>query len=122
MPKRSLSERKIKYIPPSKVATVTDTGLKRKKRAAAYCRVSTDSKEQETSFDSQVRYYTEKIEANKEWEFAGMGERNHYHPSWSKKIFRLRYCAVYRETQVEKGIYADNLSRQIRHGRLGCGC
>lgn len=72
MPKRSLSERKIKYIPPSKVATVTDTGLKCKKRAAAYCRVSTDSREQETSFDSQVRYYTEKIEANKEWEFAGI--------------------------------------------------
>ena len=34
---------------------------KGKKRAAAYCRVSTLTEEQELSFDAQVRYYTEMI-------------------------------------------------------------
>ena len=32
-----------------------------KKRVAAYCRVSTDTDEQATSYDEQIRYYTELI-------------------------------------------------------------
>ena len=39
---------------------------------AAYCRVSTDSEEQLTSYQNQMRVYTEMIAANKEWEFAGL--------------------------------------------------
>jgi len=42
------------------------------KRVAAYCRVSTDSEEQLTSYQNQTRVYTEMIAANKEWEFAGL--------------------------------------------------
>ena len=34
----------------------------KKIRIAAYCRVSTDSSDQEHSFDAQVKYYTEMIE------------------------------------------------------------
>lgn len=68
MSKKSLSERKIRYIPPSKTPDSSERSEKRIKRVAPYCRVSTDSKEQETSFDSQVRYYTEKISENPEWE------------------------------------------------------
>lgn len=40
-----------------------------RKRVAAYARVSTDSEEQETSFDAQVDYYTNHIKNNPEWNF-----------------------------------------------------
>ncbi len=41
----------------------------RKKRAAAYARVSTDSEEQENSYEAQVDFYTGHIQSNPEWEF-----------------------------------------------------
>lgn len=43
-----------------------------KLRVAAYCRVSTDSDEQETSYDAQVTHYTEYIQSNPEWMLAGI--------------------------------------------------
>ena len=43
-----------------------------KLRVAAYCRVSTDSDEQATSYEAQVEHYTEFIKKNPEWEFAGI--------------------------------------------------
>lgn len=39
---------------------------------AAYCRVSTDSDEQATSYEAQVSHYTEQITRNPEWAFAGI--------------------------------------------------
>lgn len=45
---------------------------KPKLRVAAYCRVSTDSDEQATSYEAQVEYYTEYIQKNPDWEFAGI--------------------------------------------------
>ena len=44
----------------------------KKLRVAAYCRVSTDSEEQETSYEAQVTHYTEYIQKNPEWELAGI--------------------------------------------------
>lgn len=44
----------------------------RKLRVAAYCRVSTEQEEQESSFENQVEYYTNLIKSNPEWEFAGI--------------------------------------------------
>ena len=41
----------------------------RKRKVAAYARVSTAKEEQENSFDAQVSYYTQKIQANPEWAF-----------------------------------------------------
>ena len=38
-------------------------------KVAAYARVSTDSEEQEDSFDRQVSYYSNYIQSNPEWEF-----------------------------------------------------
>lgn len=43
-----------------------------KKRVAAYARVSSDSEEQLNSYSSQIKYYTEKIKANPDWEFVGI--------------------------------------------------
>ena len=41
-------------------------------RVAAYCRVSTEQEEQESSFENQVEYYTNLIQSNPEWECAGI--------------------------------------------------
>ena len=43
-----------------------------KLRVAAYCRVSTDTQDQRTSFDGQVRTYTQLIQSNPEWTLAGI--------------------------------------------------
>ena len=45
---------------------------KHRMRVAAYCRVSTASDAQETSYESQCRHYTDYIEGNAEWKFAGI--------------------------------------------------
>jgi DNA invertase Pin-like site-specific DNA recombinase len=54
---------------PASVAPVSFRSLHpvRKKRVAAYARVSTDSEEQESSFEAQVDFYTKLIQANPEW-------------------------------------------------------
>lgn len=45
---------------------------KPKLRVAAYCRVSTDSDEQATSYEAQIEHYTEYISKNPEWVLAGI--------------------------------------------------
>ncbi len=45
---------------------------KPKLRVAAYCRVSTDSDEQATSYETQVEHYTEYIQKNPDWVLAGI--------------------------------------------------
>ena len=49
------------------------TGLPRnaavRKRVAGYARVSTDSEEQQTSYEAQVDYYTNYIQSKPDWEF-----------------------------------------------------
>ena len=41
----------------------------RKRRVAAYARVSTDSEEQQSSYEAQVEYYTRYISSKVEWDF-----------------------------------------------------
>ena len=43
-----------------------------KLKVAAYCRVSTDTDEQATSYEAQIEHYTEFIKKNPAWEFAGI--------------------------------------------------
>ena len=45
---------------------------KPKLRVAAYCRVSTDSDEQASSYEVQIEHYTNYIRNNVEWELAGI--------------------------------------------------
>ena len=66
IPKRTVS-----VIEPQK-SILVDKEKYHQKRVAAYCRVSTDSEEQLTSYQNQMRVYTEMITANPEWEFAGL--------------------------------------------------
>lgn len=46
--------------------------LLKKKRVAAYARVSTEKDEQQNSYDAQIDYYTTLIRNNPEWEFVGI--------------------------------------------------
>lgn len=57
-----------------KVRKVEATSHQRtkKKKVAAYCRVSTGRCEQEESLEIQQSYYTAYIKGNSEWEFAGI--------------------------------------------------
>lgn len=43
-----------------------------KLRVCAYCRVSTDSEEQATSYEAQVNYYTSYIKSREDWEYVGV--------------------------------------------------
>ena len=50
-----------------------DTGVQyHQLRVAAYCRVSTELEEQQSSYEAQIEYYTEMINAKKEWTLAGI--------------------------------------------------
>ena len=63
----------ITVIPARKrVGNTATAESKPKLKVAAYCRVSTDSDEQATSYDAQVTHYTEFIRKSPEWEFAGI--------------------------------------------------
>ena len=42
------------------------------KKVCAYARVSTDSEEQLTSYESQIEHYSTQIKSNPNWEFAGI--------------------------------------------------
>ena len=66
-----IPKRIVSIIEPQK-SILVDKEKYHQKRVAAYCRVSTDSEEQLTSYRNQMRFYTEMITANPEWEFAGL--------------------------------------------------
>lgn len=66
-----IPKKTVTLIEPKK-SFVVDKKKHKQKRVAAYCRVSTDSEEQLTSYTNQMRVYTEMINSNKEWEFAGL--------------------------------------------------
>jgi len=55
-----------------RVGNTVKTEERPKLRVAAYCRVSTDSEEQSTSYEAQVEHYTNYIKGNPEWELAGI--------------------------------------------------
>ena len=62
----------VMVIPARQRIIVNNEDEKPKIRVAAYCRVSTDSEEQETSYKAQVEHYADFIKKNKDWEFAGI--------------------------------------------------
>ena len=55
-----------------RINRVTGTTIKERLRVCAYCRVSTYNEEQLNSYQSQLKYYDEKINSNSEWQFAGI--------------------------------------------------
>ena len=66
----SRSARSVTVIPASiNPISHLPMSLQRKRRVAGYARVSTDSEEQQTSYEAQVDYYTRYIQSKPEWEF-----------------------------------------------------
>ena len=55
-----------------RINRVTGTTINERLRVCAYCRVSTDNEEQLNSYQSQLKYYDEKINSKSEWQFAGI--------------------------------------------------
>ena len=68
-----MAQGKVMVIPARRqVGNNIKAAEKPKLRVAAYCRVSTDSDEQATSYDAQIGHYTEYISKNPEWQLAGI--------------------------------------------------
>lgn len=65
-------KKNISVIPPKPDYDRSIRPQLRAMRVAAYCRVSTLQEEQETSYEAQVNYYTEKIQSNPNWKLAGI--------------------------------------------------
>ena len=65
--------KKVTVIPANQICGKSNNRTAKKKiRAAAYCRVSTDQEEQLGSFANQVEYYTNYINSNPDYEMAGI--------------------------------------------------
>ncbi|WP_326974951.1 recombinase family protein [Caproicibacter sp. BJN0012] len=52
--------------------TAAPLSSKRKRRVAAYARVSTDHEDQQSSYEAQVDYYTRYIKSRDDWEFVSI--------------------------------------------------
>lgn len=68
----AVAKKNVAFIPPQ---TQYDRSIRaefKMLRVAAYCRVSTTLEQQETSYEAQVSYYTEKIQSNPNWKLAGI--------------------------------------------------
>ena len=57
----------VTVIPVKPVEVIKGLPENSKRRVAAYCRVSTDNVAQESSFESQVNYYTNLINSRSDW-------------------------------------------------------
>ena len=66
-----LAQKKIITMVPPRLQPLTHRPIENvvRKRVAGYARVSTDSDEQENSYEAQVDYFTEYIQSRDEWEF-----------------------------------------------------
>ena len=68
----------------------------KKKRVAAYCRVSTDKEDQANSFESQRRYFRQYIERHPGWELSEIFADEGISGTWTKKreqFNRMIACA-----------------------------
>ena len=104
----------VREIPPLIKPEEKQTSF-RQLRVAAYCRVSTDSDEQEMSFEAQRDYYTEKIMRNPEWTMAGIfadeglsGTQAQSRPQFMKMIGQCRKGNI-------DMIITKSVKRQYRH-------
>lgn len=84
-------------------------------RVAPYCRVSTGSEEQETSFTAQMDYFTQRIAANPDWTMAKMYEDRGISGTSAKK--RPEFLKMIRD--AEKGkidlVVTKSVSRFCRN-------
>ena len=108
-------ERRIHVIPATKQATAPGRASGRKQRVAAYCRVSTDSEEQLTSYTAQKAYYTQKIGENPDWEMAGIfADKGITGTSMKKRVEFKKMIAACKRGKIDL-ILTKSLSRFARN-------
>ena len=107
-------EKKVIVIP-AKEETLQEQAKKRNLRVAAYCRVSTNSDEQLSSYETQKAFYTEKIMKNPDWTmtdiFADEGKTG---TSTCKRKEFLRMIRQCRQGKIDL-ILAKSVSRFARN-------
>ncbi len=87
----------------------------KKKRVAAYCRVSTDQEEQLSSYEAQVNYYTTYIENHPDYECAGIYADEGISGTNTKK--REQFNKMIEDCKAGKidGIITKSISRFARN-------
>ena len=89
--------------------------IRRQLRVAAYCRVSTDSEEQMTSYEAQKTYYTDKIMQNPQWSMAGIfADEGITGTSAEKRPEFLRMIRLCRKRKIDL-ILVKSISRFARN-------
>ncbi|MBM6885044.1 recombinase family protein [Pseudoflavonifractor phocaeensis] len=102
-------------IIPAKVETPQEQEKKRHLRVAAYCRVSTDSEEQLSSYENQLAYYTDKIMKEPGWTMAGVfADEGITGTSTCKRKEFLRMIRQCRQGKIDM-ILAKSISRFARN-------
>ena len=69
---QTAAKKKVSMIPAKPQYDRSIKLSEKKLRVAAYCRVSTELEEQESSYEAQVEYYTRKIQETDNWKMAGI--------------------------------------------------
>ncbi len=89
---RKIAKKTVSVIEP-KQSLLVDKAKYQQTRMAAYCRVSTDSAEQKTSYETQKQVYTDMIAKRKDWEMVGIyadegisGTRADKRPAFNRMI------------------------------------
>lgn len=100
---------------PAKPPEEQQARRQRLKRVAAYCRVSTDDKDQLSSYEAQKNYYTDYIMKNAEWTMAGIFADEGITGTQAKKrpefIRMIRHC---RQKKIDL-ILVKSISRFARN-------
>ncbi len=112
-----MAVRKVTVIPSKTRREIYNAEVSALERVCAYCRVSTDSEEQESSYDLQVKHYTDYINKKPEWQFVDIyadegisGKSTKY-----RKEF-LRMIADCKKGKIDK-IITKSISRFARNAR-----
>ncbi|MDE7260754.1 MAG: recombinase family protein [Oscillospiraceae bacterium] len=108
-------KRRIHIIPATKPTTAPGHASGQRQRVAAYCRVSTDSEEQLTSYTAQKAYYTQKIDENPDWEMAGIyADKGITGTSMKKRVEFKKMIAACKRGRIDL-ILTKSLSRFARN-------
>ena len=100
---------------PANPELVQSKAIQRQLRVAAYCRVSTDSEEQLTSYEAQKNYYTDKIMTNPSWTMAGIfADEGITGTSAAKRPEFLRMIRKCRQKKIDL-ILVKSISRFARN-------
>ena len=108
-------ERRVRVIPATRNTPANRGPRQGRQRVAAYCRVSTDSEEQLTSYEAQKEYYTHKIQENPDWELAGIfADKGLSGTSMKKRAEFNKMIAACKRGRIDL-ILAKSLSRFARN-------